>query len=241
MDPATPADVKGGAKKKTVRRRRAGRYRPARVARMVNETASEQLDGRVRALIAAGSIAEAATMVLRAQGPEVWGFLAGVLRSDVDADEVFAATSERFWRSLARFEWRCSLRTWLYVLARNELDRFHRGARRHVRGRTRISELADVLAAVKTDTRSRGQESERRALDRLRDELPPEDRALLVLRVDRELSWDEVALAFVGDPERCSDEERTREAARLRKRFQLVKTRIAARARETGLLGGGRS
>lgn len=239
MDPAPPPDVNVRAKKNVfVVLLSEVRVWPA-MAGIAHDTASNELDGRARSLVTSGAVAEAATLVLRALGPEVWGFVAGVMRSDVDADEVFATTSERFWRSLDRFEWRCSLRTWLHVLARHEMDRFHRGARRHVRGRVRISELADAIAAVKTDTMSRRRASARRKLDRLRDELAPDDRALLVLRVDRELAWDEIALAFAPDAERCSDAERTREAARLRKRFQLIKKRIAERAREEGLLGGG--
>jgi RNA polymerase sigma-70 factor (ECF subfamily) len=68
-------------------------------------------------------------------------------------------------------------------------------------------------------------------LTSLRDELPVEDRTLLILRVDRDLAWDEIALAFAENPEAFSDEERKREAARLRKRFQLVKERLVARIR----------
>ena len=59
---------------------------------------------------------------------------------------------------------------------------------------------------------------------------------ILVLRVDRDLPWDEVALAFVDDPEGCSDKDRKTEAARLRKRYQHVKERLAERARKEGLL-----
>jgi RNA polymerase sigma-70 factor, ECF subfamily len=194
------------------------------------------LDDRVRALLSPGNSAPAVTLALRALGPEVLGFLSAALGDDADADEVFAAVSERLWRSLATFEWRCSLRTWAYVIARRELERFQRGARRRGRGRVRISELEEVIEAVRTETRSERRSEERRAIGRLRDELPVEDRALLVLRVDRELPWDEIALAFVEDPDHCSDEERKRESARLRKRFQLVKKRLADRARAEGLL-----
>jgi RNA polymerase sigma-70 factor (ECF subfamily) len=181
-------------------------------------------------------VAGAVTEALRVLGPDVLGFLSGVLRSDADADEVFAVVSERLWRSLATFQWRCSLRTWSHVIARHEMERFRRGARRHVQGRVPISELAEVIAAVVTETRSGERSERRRAVSRLRDELPEADRELLVLRVDRELSWDEMALALSEDPERCTDEECKREAARLRKRFQILKKRLAGRARDEGLL-----
>jgi RNA polymerase sigma-70 factor (ECF subfamily) len=195
-----------------------------------------ELDRRIQTLVASGHSARAANEALRALGPEVLGFLSGVLGSDADADEVFAAASVRLWRSLATFEWRCSLRTWAYVIARHEIARFRQGAQRHVVGRVRISELADVIAAVQTESRSGHRAEKRERLALLRDELPTEDRSLLVLRVDRGLSWDEIALAFVDDPQGCPEEERRREAARLRKRFQLVKKRLTERAREEGLL-----
>jgi len=201
-----------------------------------NETAAQVLDDRIKALLAAGDASGAVTEALRALGPDVLGFVSGVLGNDADADEVFAVVSERLWRSLAAFEWRCSLRTWSHVIARHEIERFRRGARRHVHGRVRISELAEVIAAVEAQTRSEQRSARQLAIARLRDELPPEDRALLVLRVDRELPWDEVALAFSEDPDKSSEEEIKRESARLRKRFELLKKRLAVRAREEGLL-----
>jgi RNA polymerase sigma-70 factor (ECF subfamily) len=200
------------------------------------ETRVRPADDRVRALVAAGDVPGAVTEALRTVGPDVLGFLSTVLGNDADSDEVFAVVSERLWKSLQSFEWRCSLRTWSHVIARHEIERFRRGARRHVQGRVPISQLAEVIAAVRTETRSAQRSARREAISRLRDELPEEDRALLVLRVDRELAWDEIALAFSEDPEHCSDEERKREAARLRKRFQILKKRLADRARAEGLL-----
>jgi RNA polymerase sigma-70 factor (ECF subfamily) len=72
----------------------------------------------------------------------------------------------------------------------------------------------------------------RRTLARLRDELSIEDRMLLILRVDRGLAFDDIARAFADDAEILSNDEVRRESGRLRKRFQLVKRRLMARARE---------
>ena len=85
---------------------------------------------------------------------------------------------------------------------------------------------------MRTKTRSTLAANRRSTLTKLRDELPIEDRMLLILRVDRKLAWDEIALAFAEDSDAFSDEDRKREAARLRKRFQLVKQRLVARARD---------
>lgn len=189
-----------------------------------------ELDGRVRSLLAAGDTSGAATLVLRELGPEVLGFLSGVL-GDADADEVYSALSERLWKSLRGFEGRCSLRTWTYVLARREITRFRKGMRRHAEGRVPLSELKEVLAVPRSRSRSALATHKQRQLTALRDELPIEDRTLLILRVDRKLAFDEIALAFADNPEVFAEVDRKREAARLRKRFQLVKQRLVARLR----------
>jgi RNA polymerase sigma-70 factor (ECF subfamily) len=189
-----------------------------------------EFDKRVRSLLAEGETGAAATLVLRELGPEIVGFLSGVL-GDTDADEVFSALSERLWRSLSGFEGRCSIRTWSYVLARHEIGRFRKGMRRHADGRVPISELADLLAVARTRSRSTMATDKGRKLALLRDALPVEDRTLLILRVDRGLAWDEIALAFAETPESFGEDDRKREAARLRKRFQLIKERLVARAR----------
>jgi RNA polymerase sigma-70 factor (ECF subfamily) len=194
------------------------------------------LDERLRQLVLSGEVDRAATEALRALGPEVFGFLHGVVRSDSDAEEIFAATSERVWRSISGFRWQCALRTWLYCIARNEMLRFVDGARKRNAGRVTPSALDDVVAGVRTETLSALRTQKRDTLRRLRDELPEDDRTLVILRIDRALSWGEIARAFLTDPENDTEDDVAREAARLRKRFQLVKRRLADRARDEGLL-----
>jgi RNA polymerase sigma-70 factor (ECF subfamily) len=194
------------------------------------------VERRVRALLADGDSDQAVTETLRAHGPEVFGFLRGVLRNEADADEVFGALSERVWRHLAEFRWQCSLRTWVYVIARNEASRYARGVRRRNEGWVTTGALEDVIAAARTATRSQMGTEQQHKLLALRDELPQDDRTLLILRVDRDLSWDEIAWTFLPEGPASPQEETKRESARLRKRFQLVRRRLAERAREEGLL-----
>lgn len=191
----------------------------------------EAPDAHVRELIEAGDIVGATTIALRVLGPEVMGFISRVLGSDADAQEVFAATSERLWRSFKSFSWRCSLRTWTYVLARGEIERFRDGARRSGRGRVGMSEIDDVALEVSARSRWESLAERQTLIAKLREELPDADRVLLVLRVDRELAWEDIALVFLKSESENSEGERKREAARLRKRFQLVKERLAQRVR----------
>ncbi len=184
-----------------------------------------------------GDLRAAATLIIRELGGEVFAFLRGVLHDEGDADEVFAATSERLWRSLPAFEWRSSLRTWLYVIARNEAARFALGAKRRNVGRVPPAELENVVAAVRTETISALRTAKRDKIRALWGELSVDDRTLLILRIDRDLEWIDIARIFLtNDEQTCTDDELTREAARLRKRFQLIKRRLAQRAREEGLL-----
>jgi RNA polymerase sigma-70 factor (ECF subfamily) len=196
-----------------------------------------ELDDRVQLLLETKGVNAATTHALRALGPEVLGFIVGVVRDRDDANEIFSATSERLWRSLPGFQRRCSLRTWTYVIARHEITRFYDSERRHCAGRVPVSEIEDVVAALTTQARPTQPLTELRdKFTKLRDELSADDRMLLVMRVDRQLPWDAIALAFVDSPEGCGDDERKREAARLRKRFQLVREKLNARARQEGLV-----
>jgi RNA polymerase sigma-70 factor, ECF subfamily len=203
---------------------------------MTEESRSTAFDEQIRVILSTGDGRRAATLVLRELGPEVFGFLCGSLGRGADADEVFAAASERMWRSLSTFRWQCGLRTWFYVIARNEIARFLDGKRRRNAGRVTTSELEDVVAKIRTETRSALRSEKRNKLHALRDELSVPDRTLLILRVDRDLPWEEIARAFLPDPDDCTPEQIKREAARLRKRFQLVKERLGERARQEGLI-----
>ena len=196
----------------------------------------------VRAACEAGDFDEATVGALRDLGPEILGFLVGTMGGDYDsASDAFALFSEKLWHSMPRFEWECSLRAWCYRLARNAAIDVHRGAegqRKRNVGLSSAPEVFDMAAQVRTTTMSVLRTANRTALERLRDELPEEDRVLLVLRVDRELEWREVALVLAsengdGIPDEASIK---REAARLRKRFQIVVERLRAMAKERNLL-----
>jgi RNA polymerase sigma-70 factor (ECF subfamily) len=195
----------------------------------------------LRASCERGEIVPAATAVIRAYGPEILGFLVAFHKDHDLAGDSFSIFAQRLWETLQReYQWRCSLRTWCYRLARNTAIDAERGEgrlrRRHV-GLSSAPEVAALAARTRTETLSALRSENRTALEKLRDELPEEDRTLLVLRVDRGLEWREISVALESLSEDERDEEAiAREAARLRKRYQLIKERLRARARERGLL-----
>ena len=197
----------------------------------------EEVESAARRLCDAGDFGGATSAGLRAYGSEVFGFLRASLRSETDADDVFAIFAEDLWRSMPRFAWKCSLRTWSYMLAKRAGSRVLKQKRRapvHA-----SSDLMEKLVQdIRTETLSFLRTEKKTRLHALRDSLPDEEKSLLLLRVDRKLSWDE--LARVLSPDDLEDDAAVkREAARLRKRFQLVKEKLRALAAREGLYPAG--
>ncbi len=181
-----------------------------------------------------------ATLLLQGYGPEILGFLCAVHPTETEASEVFSEVAEAIWRSLPRFSWESSARTWAYAIARNvtrsrRRDVARRGKRVGVASDSMFEQLAEQ---VRTQTKAYLRTENKTRLQALRDGLPEEDRMLLVLRVDRGLAWNDLAriLREEGGGEPANDAALAREAARLRKRFQIVKDRLREMARREGLL-----
>jgi RNA polymerase sigma-70 factor, ECF subfamily len=168
----------------------------------------------------------------------VLGFLVSLERSEQRGREVFSTFCEDLWRGLPGFGWECSLRTWAYTLARHACFREKRAERRRPRG-VPLSEAPAVLELamqVRSGTHTFQQTKVKERVRRLRNALPETDRMLLILRVDREMSWRDLArVALGGSPDPAEIE---REAVRLRKRFQLVKERLRAELRDDARRSG---
>ena len=193
--------------------------------------ASETVEGEVRALWDAGDYAAAATAALRGYGPELYSFLAAIHHGD--ADDVFSEVSARLWRGLPKFGWQSSLRTWAYVIARNtSLTARSRGKREVALD---DSEAAKIAVEVRTATKSYLRTEAKTKFAAIRAQLPVEDQELLILRVDRGLEWKELAQTL-ADRE-LDDAALKREAARLRKRFSVLKETLLEAGRAAGLVG----
>lgn len=184
-------------------------------------------DEQLRALVRDGRLADAVTEAIKIYGPEIYALLVSIHRGEDLADDAFALFCENVWKGLAGFEGRSSFRTWAYTIAWHASSRLRdrKASRREVL--VTDSQVAALAQQVRAETSSRLREEKRNRVRELRETLPPEDQLLLVLRVERELSWND--LARVMNPEtELDDENVTRESARLRKRFQAVKERLRA-------------
>ncbi len=190
----------------------------------------------VRDLVTAGRSGDAAALAIEMYGGEVLGFLHAVARDEDLAGEAFSVFSEDLLRGLRSFRWDASLRTWSYALARNALHRLRRDPRRRARNNVSLSngaaDVSAIVEQVRTATLPFLRTEVKDELRRLRDALEPDDHALLVLRIDRKMSWKDIARALPGDDGQDVD----RRAATLRKRFERAKTMLRELATARGLL-----
>jgi RNA polymerase sigma-70 factor (ECF subfamily) len=200
-------------------------------------------DAQSFAGLAANDPTRAAELILRSYGREIMSFIGTAHRSEADADEVFSLFAEAIWRSARTFEARSSVRTWCYAVARKVSLHFQRDTHRRVKRFRPIGDDAafvEVEQRIRTETLTYLRTAKRDRLVALRDALPERDRALLVLRVDRRMSFRDIAVVLDGsEPSEStpSAAELSRSSARLRKQFQIVKDRLRASARQEGLLG----
>lgn len=181
------------------------------------------LEASVTAHLERGDINAAATAAIRGYGPEILGYMTAVLRSEELARDALAVFSERLWRGLATFRRESSVRTWAYRLAFNAAVDCTRDAKRH-RAEALGSTFASNLAAeVRTQTATHLRTETKTAVQKLREELSLDEQTLLILRIDRQLEWDDVAEAM-GTP-----------AVTLRKRFERVKEKLRGLAKGRGV------
>ena len=194
-----------------------------------------QLESPIKQRIAAGDRNGATTSVLHLYGGELYGFLCGLARDPTIADEAYSELCEVVWMQLGEFRWEASLRSWLYAMARRLVLR-HRvdGYRREARARPLdlAPEIAELAAKLRTTTLEILRSEVKTAFRALRQELSEEDQELLSLRVDRDLSWRDIAR--IVDPDDVDGLDQR--AAALRKRFERVRGRLRELAGERGLL-----
>jgi RNA polymerase sigma-70 factor, ECF subfamily len=183
----------------------------------------------------AGDYRAVTTLAIERYGHGIYTVLVNKLGSDADAGDVFSLFAEALWRGLPGFQWRSTLRAWAYRIARNAIVRWAMASgRKPGRNLPMSSEVAEAVARVRSSTLVHLKTEVKSEVRRLREELPEPDQMLLILRVDKELEWPEVASALIDDD--LPAEELKREAARLRKRFQLVTGKLRELARERGIL-----
>jgi len=105
-----------------------------------------------KASCAAGDFRAAARDAVLAYGEEVYTFVLVRVRDEDIAGDVFSQTCEDLVNTLPSFEWRCSLRTWFYRLARSAAARYLRTPSNRAERRVALSDVSEVAAHVRSRT-----------------------------------------------------------------------------------------
>jgi RNA polymerase sigma-70 factor (ECF subfamily) len=198
-----------------------------------------EAERQIRKAFDEGNLKGAATLTLETYGPELMGFLAACHRRLAEAEGVFSDFSEDLWRGLPGFEWRCSMRTWVYILARNADRRYrrspHRRPGRHV-SLKEVPEIAEAVEKVRTQTATFLQTGFRNKIRDLRAQLTLEEQQILILRLDRGLSWRDIALILRNASEPEDETALQRQTQTLRKRYDRLKGKLRHHAEQFGMI-----
>ncbi|MCY1082941.1 RNA polymerase sigma factor [Archangium lansingense] len=195
----------------------------------------EKLEQEIRALSKQGDLAGAVERALEGYGQEIMRLMASVLHDYERSRDAFSLFSENLLRGLSGFRWESSFRTWAYRLARNACYQvMHAPAGREQPMTT--SRLPDEAIKMRSETRPWQRTSVKERFRALRESLDPQERMLLLLRVDQRLSWDEVARVMSEGEEELTDAALKRKAAALRQQFQRIKSHLRSLAEEEGLI-----
>lgn len=172
-------------------------------------------------------------LAIQGYGEEVFSFLIARMRDEDAAADVFSQACEDLLQSLATFRWRCSLRTWFYRIARSAMARYLRSPENRPERRVALSSVSDLAAQVRSRTVAHMRSDVKDRVRALREQLDDDEQQLLLLRVDRGLSWNEIA-EIIDDID--DDDDKNRAAARLRQQFQKLKDRLRELAIAEGLI-----
>ncbi len=203
----------------------------------MNERVPDPIAQRVREALEHQDERRAVTVALEGYGPEVMGFLVAFMRDADAAGDVFSQFCEDVWNGLGRFRWEGALRAWVYAVARHAAVRYRRTSyERRRRPLEQAQAFHEIEERIRTQTVEFLRTENRSAVDQLREQLAPDERALLILRLDRKLAWNEIAEIMADEGAPRTPEALRRDAATLRKRFERVKDRLRELAKASGLL-----
>lgn len=205
------------------------------------DDASREIEARLRCAFDRGDFGATATLSLDSYGPEIMRFLIERMRDEHVASEVFSQFVEDFWKGLPGFAWRSSLRAWAYTLARNAANRYARGPRRRQRRMLPLSEargVFEVADRLRSETLLHLRSAMKERVRDLREALSGDDQLLLTLRIDKQMSWTDIAQVLQEAGPRANSDALAVASARVRQRFASVKARLRRLAIRHGLLDG---
>jgi RNA polymerase sigma-70 factor (ECF subfamily) len=197
----------------------------------------DELEAAIRGLCEREDHRGAATRALTGYGNEVYGYLAGMLRDHDEADEGFQMFGLDVTRGMAGFRWECLFRTWAYTVARHAISRFKQRGEDDQPQEVPLAESDPALAqTVQTLLTTWRRTTMRDAFRDLRRELPEEDQTILILRVDREMPWTEVARVTGGFDSAVGRDVLKNEVDRIKKRYERAVEKLRSLGIARGLI-----
>lgn len=158
---------------------------------MNDAAAGEPSDESLMLAYAAGHIAAFEQLYARHRGP-LYRFLARQLRNDALADELF----QDIWQKViaARASWRpeAAFSTWLFRIAHNRLNDHWRALKHRPPAPADADERTAQVPDPHTPERTLSEFEQRRRLQLALDGLPEDQREVVLLRLERELTLDEI-------------------------------------------------
>lgn len=158
---------------------------------MNDATAGEPSDESLMLAYAAGQVAAFEQLYARHRGP-LHRFLARQLRNDALADELF----QDIWQRViaARASWRpeAAFKTWLFRIAHNRLNDHWRSLRHRPPAPADAEERTAQVPDPHTPERTLSEFEQRRRLQLALAELPEDQREVLLLRLEQELTLEEI-------------------------------------------------
>jgi RNA polymerase sigma-70 factor (ECF subfamily) len=203
--------------------------------RPVDQKRGAALEQEILEALRRQDLHEATRRIVEGYGPQVLGYLIRTMHDETDASEVFSQLCEELHQGIGRFEGRSSVRTWVYRLATRIRYRFWQDPYRRRAERLATDEISRLEQEVRSRTLPFLRTEVKDRFAELFKRLDPEDQSLLTLRIDKEMSWTEIAEVLAGEEEVVPEQEMRSRAATLRQRFKRLKDKIRRLLERQGL------
>ena len=179
---------------------------------------------------------ELITSALEIYGDSIRDRLKGRYKDVQLAEEVFSHFTIRLIECIDKFQAIGSLHAWLRTVADNVANDYDRKRKRN---REQADETLDMTAgaslwSTRTATKPWKRTTAKDKLSEVRNQLSADEQRLLVLRVDRRLSWNDVANAWTPAP--GNEEEIKKLAGTLKKRFSRLQDKLKNEFRKAGMI-----
>jgi len=166
---------------------------------------------------------------------EMLHFLIGAMCDEAAAQEVFSAFSEELWKGLPAFRWESSLRTWGYRLLKAACFRYLNSPKRREQPASNPMQ-SEQAAQNRSSTNPWLKTDVKRRFAEIREALDPNDQIVLLLRINRQMSWAEIARIMDDGEEPLTEAMVRRKAAALRQHFHRIKEQLREMASAAGLI-----